>query len=46
MDSIILTYDINNRRLLRFEGLTNMEMVESGRGTGKNHVARIEYFYP
>jgi len=46
MDPIYLTYDINSRRLLRFEGLTNIENVEGGRSIGENFVARIEYSYP
>ena len=46
MDPIYLTYDINSRRLLRFEGLTNIENVEGGQDIGDNFVARIEYSYP
>ncbi|MFT6122952.1 MAG: hypothetical protein ACJASG_001480 [Oleiphilaceae bacterium] len=45
MEPIYLTYDINSKRLIRFEGLTNLEMVEQGKGLGDNFVARIEYSY-
>jgi hypothetical protein len=45
VDAITLTYDINARRILSFEGLTNIEIVEDGQGLGKNHLARIEYSY-
>ncbi|MFT7184731.1 MAG: hypothetical protein ACI84K_000097 [Pseudohongiellaceae bacterium] len=46
MEPIYLSYDINSKRLIRFEGLTNLEMVEQGQGLGDNFVARIEYSYP
>lgn len=45
MDPIILTYSTQNRRLLKFEGLTNIEEVIDGNITGKNYSARIEYLY-
>jgi hypothetical protein len=46
MAPIYLTYDIQYKRLIRFEGVTNLEMVEQGKGLGDNFVARIEYSYP
>ena len=46
MAPIYLTYDIQYKRLIRFEGITNLEMVEQGKGLGDNFVARIEYSYP
>ena len=46
MDPIILSYDLETMRLLRFEGLTNIERVNKGKGLGENYIARIEYSYP
>ena len=44
-DPIKLTYDKSTKRILMYEGLTNIEKVENGKGTGDYHVARIEYSY-
>jgi hypothetical protein len=46
LEPIYLSYDIKSKRLISFEGLTNLEMVEQGKGLGDNFVARIEYVYP
>jgi len=46
MKPIYLTYDTGSKHLLRFEGLTNIERVEQGKGLGENYLARIEYTYP
>ncbi|WP_396588602.1 hypothetical protein [Bermanella sp. R86510] len=45
VDSIMLTYDVNNKRLLRYEGLGNIEKVENGRAQDENYIVRIEYEY-
>ena len=46
MDPIVLTYDLKTKRLMRFEGLTNIEKVIDGKAFGENYIARIEYVYP
>jgi hypothetical protein len=45
VDPILLTYDADSKRLISFEGLTNIEQVVDGKAEGRNHVARIEYTY-
>jgi hypothetical protein len=45
VEPIILVYDINNQRLLSFEGLTNIERYKDGKRTEENYVARIDYRY-
>ena len=45
VDPIRLTYDVNSKRLMRFEGITNIEKVLNGMPTGNNYIARIEYQY-
>lgn len=45
VEPIRLTYDSTTRRLLRFEGLTNIEKFSSGHASGDNFVARIQYEY-
>lgn len=45
VDPIKLTYDKNSQRLLRFEGLTNIERIDEGNRTYSNYVARIDYTY-
>ena len=45
VDPIDLEYDINNKHLLSFEGLTNIEIFIDGKRTEKNYVARIDYSY-
>ncbi|MFY0641510.1 MAG: hypothetical protein JXR16_10730 [Bermanella sp.] len=44
-DPIKLTYDKSTKRILIYEGLTNIEKFENGKGTGDYHAARIEYSY-
>lgn len=44
-DPIKLTYDKSTKRILIYEGLTNIEKFEDGKSTGDYHVARIEYSY-
>lgn len=46
LEPIYLSYHVQSKRLLRFEGLTNLEMVTQGKGLEENYVARIEYSYP
>jgi hypothetical protein len=45
MDPIYLTYDRVTRKLLVFEGLTNIDRVVEGRELSDHYVARIEYRY-
>jgi hypothetical protein len=45
IDPIVLTYDLKTKRLLRFQGLTNIEKVINGKAKGENYLARIEYVY-
>lgn len=46
VDPIYLTYDVQTGRLLRYEGLGNIEQVKNGKGLDENYVVRIEYEYP
>lgn len=46
MEPVVLTYELASKRLLRFEGLTNIEKVVKGKAKGENYIARIEYVYP
>lgn len=46
VDPIFLTYDLQSSRLLRYEGLGNIEQVKNGKGLDENYVVRIEYEYP
>lgn len=45
VDPILLEYELNTKRLLRFEGLTNIEKFKNGKRTEENYVARIDYTY-
>lgn len=45
VEPITLEYDLSTKRLLSFEGLTNIEKFENGKRTEENFVARIEYSY-
>jgi hypothetical protein len=45
VDPIMLTYDKSTKRILIYEGLTNIEEVKQGKPTGDYYVARIEYEY-
>ena len=45
VDPIQLTYQLSTKRLLRFEGVTNIEKVVGGIGQKDNYVAYIEYDY-
>lgn len=45
VDPIRLVYDLETRRLLRFEGLTNIERFVDKAPQGDNFVARIQYDY-
>lgn len=45
VDPILLEYDLNTGRILRYSGLTNLEMVNGNMPSGDNYVARIEYVY-
>ena len=44
-DAIKLTYDKFSKRILVYEGLTNIEEFKPGKQTGDYYVARIEYRY-
>lgn len=44
-DAIKLTYDKSSKRILVYEGLTNIEEFKPGKQTGDYYVARIEYRY-
>lgn len=44
-DPIKLTYDKSTKRIMIYQGLTNIEKVKDGKGTGDYYVARIEYSY-
>ncbi|EAT11339.1 hypothetical protein HF888_14040 [Bermanella marisrubri] len=46
VDPTYLTYDVKTSRLIRYEGLGNIERVRSGKGLDENYVVRIEYEYP
>lgn len=45
VDPIKLTYDKQTKRILTYEGLTNIEEVKQGKPTGEYYVARIDYAY-
>ena len=45
VDPIVLEYDLESRRLLSFEGLTNIERFKNGKRSEENYVARIDYYY-
>lgn len=45
VDPIELTYDLKNKQLLRFEGLTNIAKSENGKVKDDNYVAVINYRY-
>lgn len=45
VEPISLEYDRKTKRLMSFEGLTNIEKFENGKRTEDNYVARIEYSY-
>lgn len=45
VDPIMLTYDRNTKRILIYEGLTNIEEAKEGKITGSYYTARIEYQY-
>ncbi|MGR6872351.1 hypothetical protein ACU6U9_08600 [Pseudomonas sp. HK3] len=45
VDPIKLTYDKSTKRILVYEGLTNIEEIKKGKPTGDYYVARIEYHY-
>lgn len=46
LDPILLTYDKDNRLLLEFKGVTNIERwTKEGSSTGENHIAVIRYEY-
>lgn len=45
VDPIKLTYDKLTKRILIYEGLTNIEKTKQGKATGDYYIARIEYHY-
>ena len=45
VDPISLSYDEKTKRLIHFQGLTNIERFENGTRTEENHLARIDYLY-
>lgn len=45
VEPISLEYALKTKRLLSFQGLTNIERFENGKRTEENHVARIDYIY-
>ena len=45
VDPILLEYDLNTGRILRYSGLTNLELVDGSTPLGDNYIARIEYVY-
>ena len=45
VDPIVLEYDLESKRLLSFEGLTNIERFNNGKRSEENYVARIDYYY-
>lgn len=45
VDPIKLTYDKVTKRILIYEGLTNIEKTKQGEATGEYYIARIEYRY-
>ncbi len=45
VEPILLEYDSKTKRLLSFEGLTNIERFKDGKRTEENYIARIKYSY-
>lgn len=45
VDPIKLTYNKTTKRILTYEGLTNIEEVKEGEPTGDYYIARIDYQY-